>query len=54
MMGVHRNKSTTPGGWTPICNDCGVSLCWDISDEDYRHRQAKWDAWKCRDCREAR
>ena len=51
-MAVHRSASTIPGGWTPICNECGVSLCWDISNHDYQQRPAFWDAWKCRDCKE--
>ena len=38
------------GGVTPICKECGVSLCWDISDEDYKEASAFWDAWICKDC----
>jgi hypothetical protein len=50
MMGVHVHPGTIPGGVTPICNDCGVSLCWDISEDQYERECAFWDDWKCRDC----
>lgn len=49
-MGVHKARSTLAGGVTPICNGCGVSLCWDISDEDYAERPEFWDNWRCRTC----
>ncbi len=49
-MGVHVSRSTMPGGLTPICNDCGVSLCWDIADADYAEIPSFWDSWICRDC----
>lgn len=49
-MGVTRTASTLPDGWTPICNDCGVALCWDISEYDYNERPAFWDAWLCKEC----
>ena len=38
------------GGMTPICNDCGICLCWDISEEEYQEEKAFWDVWKCQDC----
>ena len=49
-MGVHKHGGTMPGALTPICNCCGVSLCWDISTEDYRNDQDFWDDWICQDC----
>ncbi len=49
-MGVHRTASTLAGGLTPICNECGVSLCWDIAQDEYDETPAFWDAWTCRDC----
>jgi hypothetical protein len=49
-MGTAITASTIPGGVTPICNDCGVALCWDISDEEYAARPKFWDNWICRDC----
>ncbi len=49
-MGVHVHHGTMPGGVTPICNDCGIALCWDISDADYAEATAFWDAWICQDC----
>jgi hypothetical protein len=49
-MGLHVHPGTMPGGLTPICNTCGVSLCYDISAEEPEQDQAFWDAWVCRDC----
>lgn len=49
-MGVVKLKSTLSGGVTPICNECGVALCWDISNEEYDHEKSFWDNWKCKDC----
>ena len=49
-MGTHINGGTMAGAVTPICNDCGISLCWDISDEDYEQARAFWDEWICQDC----
>lgn len=49
-MGVHIHGGTMPGGYTPICNRCGVSLCWDISEEDYVDKWEFWDDWICQDC----
>lgn len=42
--------STLRGGYTPICNSCGVALCWDISSEEYDEARGFWDAWICEDC----
>lgn len=39
-----------PGALTPMCNDCGIALCWDIDEDEYQRNKAFWDAWKCRDC----
>ena len=49
-MGVTVSASTLPGGKTPICNDCGIALCWDIADEEYLEAAVFWDAWICQDC----
>jgi hypothetical protein len=49
-MGVHINGGTMPGAVTPICNDCGVSLCWDIADEQYERERSFWDGWRCAEC----
>lgn len=47
-MGV--TYSNFLGGYTPICNSCGISLCWDISEYDYEESQEFWDDWICQDC----
>lgn len=49
-MPVHVHPGTMPGGVTPICGCCGISLCWDISDEDYATAKKFWDDWQCQDC----
>lgn len=49
-MGVTKIPSTLPGGLTPICNTCGVLLCWDISEEEYLDFKKFWDNWVCEDC----
>lgn len=49
-MGVTINNSTLSGSYTPICNSCGVCLCWDISEYEYLEYKEFWDNWKCRDC----
>lgn len=50
-MAVYVFPSTLVGGVTPVCGDCGVALCYDISDEEYRENQDFWDKWECADCR---
>ena len=49
-MGVTKTTSTLPGGLTPICNDCGIALCWDISEEEYEKKKTYWDEWRCKEC----
>lgn len=49
-MAVTTSASTVSGGVTPMCDSCGVSLCWDISRTEYLEARAFWDAWCCRDC----
>ncbi len=49
-MGVQINRGTLPGGVTPVCNECGVQLCWDISQSEYTEDRAFWAAWRCREC----
>ena len=34
----------------PICNDCGVALCWSVDISEYQEAQRFWDEWCCRDC----
>lgn len=49
-MGVAVFSGTLQGGVTPVCNDCGMRLDWDISEGEYAQDRAFWDAWRCRDC----
>jgi hypothetical protein len=38
------------GGFTPLCNECGISICWDISPEEYEAAKAFWDDYCCKTC----
>lgn len=49
-MGVAVFSGTLQGGVTPVCNDCGMRLDWDISEGEYAQDRAFWDAWRCREC----
>jgi hypothetical protein len=49
-MGLTVHPGTMPGGMTPICNSCGICLCWDISKQDAARDAAFWEAWVCQDC----
>src|SRR4030042_542062 len=49
-MGIMILVSTLPGSVTPVCNQCGIALCWDIPDSDYRENQDYWDNWECEKC----
>ena len=35
---------------TPICNECGICLCWDISFYEYIENKSFWDNWICEVC----
>lgn len=49
-MGVITTPSTMPNAVTPICNECGTPLCWDISLDEYDDAAPFWDKWICKDC----
>lgn len=49
-MGVTITNSTLGGGVTPICNECGITLCWDIANCEYECDQGFWDSWVCEEC----
>lgn len=48
-MGVMNSRHFSDG-YTPICNDCGIALCWDISPEEYEEKPGFWDEWRCKEC----
>ena len=50
-MGITVLPSTMDGGYTPICNECGVALCWDITKIEYQDRPEFWEQWICKDCK---
>lgn len=37
-------------GYQPICNDCGIALCFSISEEEYKRTKGFWENWKCVYC----
>jgi hypothetical protein len=39
-----------PGAVTPICNDCGTFLCWDLGEKEAEEDREFWDAWVCETC----
>lgn len=49
-MGVTLVNSTLDGGVTPICEDCGIMLCYDISLDEYLEAKEFWDKWRCSEC----
>ena len=48
-MGVCQSRAD-PFAFTPICSECMVALCYDISAEDYADSKEFWDDWCCMDC----
>jgi hypothetical protein len=49
-MGVYIHRGTMDGGVTPICNECMISLCFDVSDTEYETCKQFWDSWICQEC----
>lgn len=49
-MAVIESKQFGYPDLTPHCNDCGVPMCWDISQEEYDNNRAAWDNWICEYC----
>lgn len=49
-MGLHKHGSTMDGALTPICESCGVSLCWDVEEIQAIADMDFWNQWKCQDC----
>lgn len=39
------------GTYTPQCGECGIALCWDLSEEEYLEHKAFWDGWECCKCK---
>lgn len=49
-MGLAKHGGTMDGAVTPICNECGIFLCWDIDVEEAYRNKAFWDSWVCQEC----
>lgn len=45
------SEMTALGGYTPICDDCGVHLCWEIGLYEYLEDKEFWDNWCCKTCK---
>ena len=39
-MGLHKHGGTMDGALTPICEECGVSLCWDLEESEALENEA--------------
>lgn len=48
-MGVNL-KNYFLGEVQPVCSDCGIALCWSISDLEYNEFKKFWDHWTCEGC----
>jgi len=49
-MGVIKEDEFGYIYYTPICEDCGIQLCWSIEEEVYNQQSEFWNQWKCKDC----
>ncbi|WP_139313467.1 hypothetical protein [Rhodoferax antarcticus] len=49
-MGLHKHGGTMDGALTPICESCGVALCWNIEESQGLAEKDFWDQWMCEDC----
>lgn len=49
-MGATVCRGTMPECLTPVCNECGIHLCWDISEDEYAEYKQFWDDWICQSC----
>ena len=49
-MGLGIHGGTMYGALTPMCNKCGIALCWDIEESEAEENRAFWDAWVCQEC----
>jgi hypothetical protein len=41
---------TESGDYQPICQDCGIALCWTLDWFSYEDHKDYWDRWKCETC----
>jgi len=48
-MGVVPSKMFS-GALTPVCNNCGISHCNDITQNEYEEMKNFWDNWECDVC----
>jgi len=38
------------GGYQPVCDMCGICLCYEVEPENYELHRNFWDNWKCEVC----
>jgi hypothetical protein len=36
--------------YQPVCNDCGLALCFTLDEREYEREQEYWDYWTCVYC----
>ena len=37
--------------YQPICDDCGIALCYGINEFEYLDHKEFWDNWVCDKCK---
>lgn len=48
-MGVSL-KNIHLGEVQPMCDDCGIALCWSVDLKEFIEWFGFWDVWKCCRC----
>jgi hypothetical protein len=38
-------------GYQPICDKCGICLCYKIGEIEYSEHKEFWDSWICKECK---
>jgi hypothetical protein len=36
--------------YQPICDLCGIALCYTVNEYEYLKDKIFWDAWTCQNC----
>ena len=38
------------GEYQPVCDSCGIALCWSLTEREYRRTSSFWNIWECSSC----
>lgn len=49
-MGVYEIDEGLGYEYKPICNKCGINLCYSLSFVEYLENKDYWDNWCCLEC----